>query len=93
MHSHTTEEAGEHYHATEFEYNDELRRIIGSLTNYRPLNYDGIEGTCGPDNKYECKSWNSSSTGLHEHGLATTGGGAQIDNRPQFYALAFLMKI
>ena len=92
-HSHTMETAGDHYHGIQFSYYKELKRNTGSITNFTPRDFDGINGSCGPDGKFQCMSYNTSSSGTHVHTLSNTGSGIAIDNRPQYYALAFLMKL
>ena len=95
-HSGSTNTTGNHFHHT-----DIIRRgpeggppsnihITPAQTQYDP-DIRWTTTTAG-DHSH---SINTNSAGSHTHSFTTnvTGSGASIDNRPAYYALAFIMKL
>ena len=81
-HSHTgfTNSAGSHTHT----YNDQT--VSREDVNGSNFNNQGINGV--PDNQRT-----TGAGGDHTHTIPSEGGGQSFDNRPPFYALAFIIKL
>lgn len=77
LHTGTTDAGGSHYHSTQF----------GSSTGY---GYTGPQPMTGAGGAYS----NSSTAAAHTHTFTTdeAGAGVAFDNRPAYYAVAFIMK-
>tara|TARA_B100001027_G_scaffold214786_1_gene187582 strand:+ start:1199 stop:2755 length:1557 start_codon:yes stop_codon:yes gene_type:complete len=89
-HNHTVEiyHSGEHSHA-QHTRNDDFNGIGGD----RGPSWGGYDA---PDYKGYTHTWNNIDTaGRHNHtgSIGHTGGGDPFDNRPAYYALAYIMKI
>jgi hypothetical protein len=101
-HSHTgiTSPVGDHNHtyADDFSYIDRLWnfQFPGSyLQNLQVLgNYSGNGTTDGASNTFAGRNKNTGSSGSHTHSFTTdnTGSNQSIDIRPNYYALAYIMK-
>ena len=81
-HTHTLTSAGEHTH-TLYEVNGD-----SNYASY-PGFYGEVQATIS---RNPITSIESPSSGLHTHPIASAGSGSAHENRPPYYALAFIMK-
>lgn len=94
-HSGSTDEKGKHSHSFNFLINFGNQNIWGGdklMVDWRAI--DQVSSSTGPSGDHT-HDFETSSNGSHSHSFTTDaiGSGAPIDNRPAYYALAFIMKL
>lgn len=91
-HSHTgsTNVSGSHTHSYRVPRDSSTNSGVGSSSALRYITYtDNTTGSAG-DHSH---SLSTNSAGSHAHTINSTGGGKAHENRPPYYALAFIMYI
>ena len=91
-HSHTgsTNVSGSHTHSYGQVRDDPTNSGIGGNSAYK---YTSLVDTTTSSEGNHSHSLSINSAGSHTHTINNTGGGQAHENRPPYYALAFIMKI
>lgn len=97
-HSHSMNNSGAHLHEiNNAGSNSNEEAIYSYFTNNVGNNNADIGGGDGGNNQFDLAfngySSHKQNSGAHTHTINSTGGGSSHENRPPYYALAFIMRI